>query len=495
MTTDLNKHIALREAECISALDAYFKPRPVEDGAMSRRAFEAGFERGFDAGGRAYAAAPSSPCAPAEPAAQGGERGCITVHMTYEQVKSLYLTLSHGRHGGRERPETRPAFGWMEQPLVEIEQALEPIHNALHDRQFNSLNRQFFGDDRFRFDEAPLTQVVSATPAPASPCASPAAAAVAGEPVAWRRWQAFDDNTSGWVYYEQKVYDDAQQLYAAPHPSPSAAEQAGRWVPLNSDKLWDLAKAECRAVECGHQRFGDGMHFPDRAALLRFAALVIDLTDAERGLAAPSASPAEAPAEQVNVEKLTADGEYWPNPMPTDLTTSCRVIVRMSENEAPHGASDGWWDGYRECAGDVRSALFRAAQYAAHPQPVAPAGQAAAGVQGEAVAWSPRLDYPNYEEQRCWGNGYPSPADIDYWQKNGSGVDLAYLHPAPACGLSEEQERAEFEAWSIREKWAYRDDDGQLVWTFAERFTRPAAWSGWQGRSRLTHPDATKETK
>lgn len=91
--------------------------------------------------------------------------GCVQVVMTFEQVQALYLTLMHGRRGGKEHPETRPAFGWMEQPLVEIEKTLAPVHSAIHDRQFNSLNRQFFGDDSRRLPEADLKTSVSASPA------------------------------------------------------------------------------------------------------------------------------------------------------------------------------------------------------------------------------------------------------------------------------------------------------------------------------------------
>ena len=52
------RHIALREGHSIAAEDAYFAPRPVEDGAMQRRAFQQGFQRGFDAGEKVYATPP-----------------------------------------------------------------------------------------------------------------------------------------------------------------------------------------------------------------------------------------------------------------------------------------------------------------------------------------------------------------------------------------------------------------------------------------------------
>lgn len=56
------RYNAIREAHAIKAEDDYFAPRPVEDGAMQRRAFNAGFTCGFDARDRLNAtpAAPTS---------------------------------------------------------------------------------------------------------------------------------------------------------------------------------------------------------------------------------------------------------------------------------------------------------------------------------------------------------------------------------------------------------------------------------------------------
>ena len=51
--------------------------------------------------------------------------------------------------------------------------------------------------------------------------------------------------------------------------------------------------------------------------------------------------------------------------------------------------------------------------------------------QGEPVAWSPALDYPQYEKERVWCNGKPRQEDIDYWEQHGNGITLAYTHPAP----------------------------------------------------------------
>jgi hypothetical protein len=67
---------------------------------------------------------------------------------------------------------------------------------------------------------------------------------------------------------------------------------------LNSDTLWQLALDECDAFECDNDGrcIEEGMHFRNRAALLRFAALVIDRTDAER--AAALTTHREHPAAQ-----------------------------------------------------------------------------------------------------------------------------------------------------------------------------------------------------
>lgn len=89
-----------------------------------------------------------------------------------------------------------------------------------------------------------------------------------------------------------------------------------RFQPLNSDKLWDLAQAECHAFECNDDGRLDeyGMHFPSRAALLRFAALVIDLTDAERA-ASPFAAPtAPAAWPQQSTEAWIAETMAGPPP-------------------------------------------------------------------------------------------------------------------------------------------------------------------------------------
>lgn len=120
-----------------------------EDKALAEAVTESRRDVLAMADGIALAAATQAPAVPA---------GCVRVVMTFEQVQALYLTLM------RDRP--RPAFGWMEEPLVAIEAALKPVHGAIHDRQFNSMNRQFFGDERMRFDESPLARDVSALRTP-----------------------------------------------------------------------------------------------------------------------------------------------------------------------------------------------------------------------------------------------------------------------------------------------------------------------------------------
>jgi hypothetical protein len=82
--------------------------------------------------------------------------------------------------------------------------------------------------------------------------------------------------------------DTGENPMTAEPTQPAAAVQQR----LDSDSLWQLAQDECRAFECDRDGIcdEDGMHFPDRAALLRFAALVIDRTDAERDSARAAAA-------------------------------------------------------------------------------------------------------------------------------------------------------------------------------------------------------------
>ena len=84
----------------------------------------------------------------AKPCAEGR----MPFNLTHEQVSALYLLLFR---------RVRPEFGWMEEPLVAIEAALKPAHDAIHDRGFNAMNRQFFGDDRMALDEARMPDQIA----------------------------------------------------------------------------------------------------------------------------------------------------------------------------------------------------------------------------------------------------------------------------------------------------------------------------------------------
>lgn len=84
----------------------------------------------------------------------------VTCSLTHEQISALYLHLLR-------RP--RPEFGWMEAPLVAIESALMPVHGAIHDRGFNAMNRQFFGDDRFKFEERNIPPNIEPAEQPSAP--------------------------------------------------------------------------------------------------------------------------------------------------------------------------------------------------------------------------------------------------------------------------------------------------------------------------------------
>jgi hypothetical protein len=78
----------------------------------------------------------------------------IPVNLTYEQISALYLLLFR-----RERP----AYGWMETPLVAIEQALSPAHSAIHDRgpqrQCESRSRRRPGNRSMRAQRLSATRI------------------------------------------------------------------------------------------------------------------------------------------------------------------------------------------------------------------------------------------------------------------------------------------------------------------------------------------------
>lgn len=77
------------------------------------------------------------------------------------------------------------------------------------------------------------------------------------------------------------------------------------------------------------------------------------------------------------------------------------------------------------------------ARKSAQPEPAA---------HGEPVAWSPSLDYPQYEKQRVWANGKPRQEDIDYWSTHGNGIDYAYANPQQASKPMTEHEIWESDA-------------------------------------------------
>lgn len=126
----------------------------------------------------------------------------FTLRVTADQVQSLYLTLS--------RREEK-AYGWMEQPLVDVELALEPLHRAIHDRQFNAMNRQFFGDDSRRLPEAELSTVAdAATPAPQPAMPEPVATITT-----WHKNRRQHAEPFGWDNGVEDLPDGSHDLYTA----------------------------------------------------------------------------------------------------------------------------------------------------------------------------------------------------------------------------------------------------------------------------------------
>lgn len=61
----------------------------------------------------------------------------LTVAFTPEEVSALYLCLLHDRK--------RPAYGWMEAPLVAVEKQLKPLNAAISDRAFQAVDDAFWG--------------------------------------------------------------------------------------------------------------------------------------------------------------------------------------------------------------------------------------------------------------------------------------------------------------------------------------------------------------
>lgn len=180
---------------------------------------------------------------------------------------------------------------------------------------------------------------------------------------------------------DHPVWEDNQ-------PAASSAQE-----PLNSDTLWQLAKDECRANECGHQRVGHGMHFPDRAALLRFAVLVIDRTDAERA-ASPArlagATRGEADCWACNgagvvPERCKDEGTWFDAPCQA-CADSTPQAPAATQPERQHGGSVGLGHCIRcdtpgACRDtDYRHCCMAAPAPATQPKPVAVAAEDAAKI-------------------------------------------------------------------------------------------------------------------
>jgi hypothetical protein len=69
---------------------------------------------------------------PAEPPA-----GSFQFTFTAEQVSAVFLCLLHDRK--------RPAYGWMEAPLCQVQALLKPVNARISDAGFNAMHAQFWG--------------------------------------------------------------------------------------------------------------------------------------------------------------------------------------------------------------------------------------------------------------------------------------------------------------------------------------------------------------
>lgn len=131
-------------------------------------------------------------------------------------------------------------------------------------------------------------------------------------------------------------------LAALTSPAPAASEPA-----LNSDSLWQLAQDECGAFECDVDcRRELGMHFDNRAGLPRFAALVIDRTDAERAERCPKCDDMEQYHEQgvqAMVQRLRSilDGQPCLLSEPPELAEVAKRLDSI-DNDAQDAARYRW---------------------------------------------------------------------------------------------------------------------------------------------------------
>lgn len=133
-----------------------------------------------------------------------------------------------------------------------------------------------------------------------------------------------------WTKVEQIRAKQAAKPKHSPLPVADPSSE-----PLNSDTLWQLAQDECKAFESnGEGRYDEeGMHFRNRAALLRFAALVIDRSDAERTASpfAPSSTQAE-PLSEAKVRSLWKSTFSTDNPFcPVDFKSFTKA-ARATEH-------------------------------------------------------------------------------------------------------------------------------------------------------------------
>lgn len=183
----------------------------------------------------------------------------IGISLTHEQVSALYLELLRRK---------RPAYGWMEEPLVAIEEALKPAHNAIHDRTFNAMNRQFFGDNRMAFDEASMPNgVTPAAPTTGSvPVAFPneghCAARAAGEscncPEVCLRWVAAPPaNAPVASVPEGCTPEDAQMLRCANHG-----------LAIDIDQYREALTDLCSQIHAFAEKHGEADFYTGRAEKL-----------------------------------------------------------------------------------------------------------------------------------------------------------------------------------------------------------------------------------
>lgn len=323
----------------------------------------------------------------------------------------------------------------------------------------------------------------------AAPSTSPAAAEVAGEPVASVYYRISDGGvkTLCATIFAGSDLKPGDKLYA----SPSAAEQAGRWVPgeplylvhaggdgyqaeiVPESKLDDAylltqfgslddIDPEQRAAALAHFHDDDEWTHEEvtgNGPRLKFGLSLEDgwIEVIRLPLAAPSASPAEAPADQ----------------SPDDLRERFDAWLKTTPNWAPEYEQHRAWV--------ELFAWWAVHALAAHPQPVAPAGawhcdgksgpiagQAAAGVQGAVVAWWQQGD-PRFPQPRLFLASEFDPRG-GAWVKGVVHRPLVFGDaPAPAVerGVAEELppafDYAASKAMAVTKEWCRGWDDARAA--------------------------------